>query len=79
MMAALVILSATSCKKSTCVQCTKQVAIAQQTSTAYIEYSPVYIQFCGRHADTAMTNSASLYNAFIAEYGITPNTCFYTE
>jgi hypothetical protein len=67
------------CKKDSCVQCARQVAAAQQSSSVNIDYNIVYIEFCGRQADTAMTSNPNLSSAFVATYRLVPFSCFYNQ
>jgi hypothetical protein len=74
----LIILLASGCSKTpSCVQCAKEVASTTQASTVTTDYQIVYIQLCGRQADTALNYYADIYPAFAKEYGIIPYTCAY--
>jgi len=68
---------ATGCRKSNCVQCAKQVASTTQTTTVTTDYNTVYMQFCGKQADTALSSDPITAANFAAEYNLTQFTCAY--
>ena len=72
-----IIAFATACKKNNCVQCSRQVPLAAQNTSIYNTDSIVYVEFCGRQADTAINGDAGSYTLFISEHNVVPYTCFY--
>ena len=76
---ALSLLLATGCKKNSCVQCSRQVAVKNQTTNVTTNYEVDYVEFCGTQADTAMSISQDYYLIFTTEHSLTPYTCFYNQ
>ena len=67
------------CTKNDCVQCSRQVKASSQSGTVVTDYNIVPVQFCGKQADTAMTQDPSTYQYFIAEHNLQIYTCFYNQ
>lgn len=76
---ALITALGTGCTKSNCVQCARQVKAATQTSTVYTDYIIVYKEFCGKQADSAMSQNATTYSYFLTGHNLVANTCFYNQ
>ncbi len=76
---ALALLLMSSCKKNSCVQCAKQVLAATQTTTVAADYNIVYVEFCGKQADTAMSSDPNINNAFVAEQNIVAYSCYFNK
>lgn len=72
----MVVALAAGCKKSNCVRCARQVASTTQTTTVTTDYEIQYLDFCGRQADTALSTNTNVSAAFVAEYNLTPYTCY---
>ena len=79
LIALVLILATTGCKKGNCVQCARQVPIPGASTPLYTVDSIVQVQYCGLYADSAMSPSAVIYPAFVAEHALQAYSCFYTN
>lgn len=67
------------CKKNSCVQCSRQVAVKAQPTNITTNYEVDYVEYCGKQADSALSLTQDYYLNFTTEHGVTPYTCFYNQ
>ena len=67
------------CSKNDCVQCSQQVKASSQPTPVYTDYKVVYVEFCGRQADTAMAMDVTTYPYFVTEHNLVAYTCSYNQ
>lgn len=69
----------TGCTKNTCIQCTREVPVSYENTPQATVDSLVYVQYCGRQADTALSSNVNMSAGFVQEHNLVPYTCFYTN
>lgn len=69
----------TGCTKNTCIQCTREVPVRYLNTPQATVDSLVYMQYCGRQADSALSSNNDVSDLFVTTHNIVPYSCFYTN